>query len=220
MGKILYVSNEAVVEHLRYLSSYMSLTEAGRRIGYSGSTLAGHTQRSRGQKKIPSDLAQLIMELQPRPGDLTVEQRSIGARRMLRGMQVKGWTAQVMAEFLPMTGPSMQRFLAPGTTNYPAVSPELYHAILRMTDKLETADPGDYGIAPSRQKQNRSRLAQYPSIGLWDLDTVHLPESIPQYTGQCGTSAGPARHYYYKILPVCAPCLKARSIAKRERRAT
>jgi hypothetical protein len=206
-------------EHIRILLSYgWSLADIEVKSGVDSSSIWDHlTGRS---KSIHVDTEAAILgvkltalDLETGPG-LTVEGRALGAHRMVAGLAAIGWTYQAMHAMQPDWGAEcFRRYGQRPGRKHSQISKQRYLDLKALAQRLETLDPvrdGGAGLTPHRAVRAKARNKGYAPIDCWDLDTVHLPEAVAEWTGACGTEEGYRIHIRETIegrhLPLCEPC--------------
>jgi DNA-binding XRE family transcriptional regulator len=131
---------------------------------------------------------------------------AVGIRRRLQALQAAGFTLAVVAELTEKDIRQVHATMS-GKTNKHFVTTPFAQAVITAYEKLETADPKDWGVKPQAygQAKTRAKANGYVGPGCWDDDTIDDPDALPEYTGSCGTSAGWEIHKRDKI-PLCPPC--------------
>jgi len=190
------VDSSALVAHTLHLRQHLTLTEIAHRSGVSRSTLSDHiTGRC---SRIDRDSIRRVLAVRLEPDDyMTSEQRGLGARRIITGLAALGWSHRVIAEYAPNCQRAVTCLASEG--GYRTISQATYEGYLALAEKLERLDPRDHGVAPNVYIHNKARARMHPPLGAWDLDTIHLPESQPEWTGECGTAPGYYLHLKYNI---------------------
>lgn len=130
----------------------------------------------------------------------------LGTKRRLAGLWYGGYPLPLVSELLGI-GPAnyFQKMIA-GVAGWETTAGTA-RAVAALADKLETADPADYGIDSRKRKYCRAFAIKKgcAPLGCWDVDTIDDPEAIPEWTGACGTELGPSIHKRESI-PLCEAC--------------
>jgi hypothetical protein len=146
---------------------------------------------------------------------------AIGTTRRVQALAAEGFPVSWVTEQIGATGRSFY-LVAQGKRKIVYFSTA--YKVKCLFEKLENhLDPAAHGIDPSKSKLTRTYAERggYVRAAYWDWDTIDDPESIPQYTGYCGSTRGYRMHRASGI-PQCPPCLAAVAAdqqARRERRA-
>lgn len=209
-----FVDADPVQGHLSYLHTRISYAEIGRRAGVSAFTV-----RSQGRKKYGKatrELAAKLMAVRLTPDDLTEEERLVGAQRIMRGLLALGFNYEALADLSdvatqakgPRQGVTTSLVHINAGKYHP--SPDMYKRLLRAAEKLEGTTPEDHGVAPRGGRGNitKARKKGWAPLGCWDLDTIHMIDAHPDWTGACGTIEGATIHRREKT-KYCPPCLAA-----------
>jgi len=156
--------------------------------------------------KIHRNYAERIMAIQIPEGSTTHDERVIGSKRILRGLNYRGWTMEFVAAKLGTTSGSLKAFSAEAPTIRRGMSHELYSELVQLAGQLESKDPLDH-IA-RRQAMNVSSRAKnkgWYDISAWDFETVHEANAKPDETGKCGQVGGILIHMRenQRVCPRC-----------------
>jgi transcriptional regulator with XRE-family HTH domain len=208
------IPNGEVQDHIRFLESYgWTQADIGRRAGLNSSVVNDQVVR---RSRCHADIAAAILGVkltaldhETGPG-LTAWGRCLGSHRIVTGLQASGWTYPALSAQTDGWGPECLRRYGqvPKESRRSHISKERYLELREIAHRVESLDPvADGGADPmaSRSARAKARNRGYPPIGCWDLETVHLPDSIPEWTGACGTDEGYAIHLREEI-PVCPAC--------------
>lgn len=204
--------------HIEMLMSYgWSGAEIERKSGAGKSVVSDILLGKQHSLHVDTEAAILGVKLTPLdhetgPG-LTVEGRRLGAHRIVAGLAASGWTYAAITSHAPGWGAECLRRYGqrPKIRNSSQISKERYLELRDLAARLETMDPVQDGGAPvkfSRAARAKAVAKGYPPLSCWDLESVHLPESIPEWTGACGTPEGYAIHLRERI-KICQPCADA-----------
>lgn len=166
------------------------------------------------------------------PG-LTVYGRALGAHRIVAGLAASGWTYQGITAHSAGWGEDCLRRYGqrPGVRKRSQISRERYLELRSLAARLEPMDPvadGGCELKFSRAARAKALNRGYAPLGCWDLETIHLPESLPEWTGECGTVQGYYLHLKYEIHTevrvtpsgerrrkvLCQPCIDARLLTE------
>ena len=135
---------------------------------------------------------------------------AVGIRRRLQALQAAGFSLKLVGEIAGCDHREVHRVMhGKGRGDY--VFPETARRYIAAYEKLEGADPADFGVAVSARGQCRTRAKAngFAPPHCWDPDTIDDPEAIPEWTGACGTMQG-LRIHHRDGIPPCPPCLVAR----------
>lgn len=212
-------------ERIAELRLYLTCQEIAERAGVHQTTIA---LSKRYHRMTHIDTHNAIMKVRVHPEEqMTSEDRARGASRIIHGLVAKGFTHKSLTPFVPNTRMSLANLASDrDRTSYPSMSRFIYPHFIRMAEKLDAADPLDYGVSPMAKKMNmvRSRTRHRAPLGCWDLDTIHLEDATPDWTGACGTSRGYYLHLKHDLYTkseegkryvLCEPCCTAKSQATR-----
>lgn len=194
--------------HDRGMSFRQMSEQTGERVGRH---VIGNLLRMR--KTLARESYEAIMSIRyEEPDQMGSLQDATGIYRRIEALRAIGFSELFLAEWLGMK-PANIRFQAGH-----AVSLANARKIREMYDKLEHADPRDFGITGGKLTRilNCARKNGFAPPHCWDEDTIEDPKAIPEWTGRCGTLAGRNIHRREGI-PTCAPCRKAWSDMQRER---
>lgn len=182
--------------HLRELSRYgVPVSQVSAKTGIPIKTLYTLTRKEGTPGWTHRTYAERIMAVQVPEGATTHEQRVIGATRILQGLGVRGWSMVYIGEKLFTTPSTLKKYTAK-SGQHRGMSHETYQQLVQIAQFCEMNDPAEHGV-PLRAVRNistRSINKGFYDIGAWDLDTVHLPESKPNQTGECGKVLGVLIH--------------------------
>lgn len=228
-GVYTFVPNAPMIKHLRHLTTQIGVNEIARRANVPRTTISAHLN---GQAdNIDRATYDKVMRVRLEPGDrITSSHRGLGAQRIINGLGARGFTHASLQPFSLNTVKAITALAADG--GYRSVTEPVYDAFLAMAEKLDAASPLDHGVSvyAMRHCQSKARTNGHAPLACWDLDTIHLPESIPEWTGACGTHRGYFLHLKYSIrvdtigkrrTVLCEPCLTAKTayVREHERRA-
>jgi hypothetical protein len=169
------------------------------------------------QTKVRPDLAVAVLAV-----DVSLETLApatlmgpVGTRRRCHALVARGWPQQHLANHVGMTLANFGRMLS-----RPNVLVGRHLQVLAMYDALWNTDPAAAGATPVGISRARAYAVArgWAPPGGWDDDTIDDPTAVPDWTGVCGTPAGPSAHSRLGV-PVCDPCRHARAEARRESRA-
>lgn len=218
-------ANTDLKAHLEHLAEHISLAEIARRADVHEGTVWHQINGGASTSLIPTRNALLAVRLTP--GDkegLSQEERMTGAYRIVQGLAAEGWTSEAIGRACGLTVHVVRAMgRTPHADHLDQTGEKTYRKLLLGAQKLEALDPvRDGGVSQkvSRSTRSRARGRKSPPIGCWDFDTVHKPETIPEWTGACGTQLGLSVHKREKI-PLCRACLELKYVqqkALRERR--
>jgi hypothetical protein len=143
---------------------------------------------------------------------------AIGTTRRLQGLAALGYPLAWQAEQLGIDKRSLQRYVA-GERKTAFFSTVL--AVRGLYEKYENDhDPLAHGVTSRAMTAclHAARVNGYVKPIFWDWETLDDPEGFPDWTGKCGTPSGFQEHRRRAVMPVCAPCLKARAVHRAELR--
>lgn len=137
---------------------------------------------------------------------------ALASQRKIQALKAAGFTQLFLCAELSMSEEGVYN-LSHQVAGKVRLETEL--AVTTLYQKYELVNPTDLGISDSGQAFARTiaRKHGWAPPTCWDTDTISDPESIPEWTGACGTQAGCRLHTKYGI-PRCPPC----QAADRERR--
>lgn len=141
----------------------------------------------------------------------------LGSRRRLQALSRVGFSQSFMSEFMDISKARVSLLINDGT-NRQHLYIKLFSNVCQTYDKLYMANPRDFGLgahAVSRTRNHATRM-RYAPPGCWDADTMDHPDTIPEWTGECGTTCGHYLHRKYHILPICAACIAAKAEQRRK----
>lgn len=181
--------------------------------------------------------ALMAVEYEAPVGDFGAQYEITGTQRRLAALRANGWPikSSALVEMSGMLSPALQ-VLSTGRRKY--VFYGTYMRVKEMYEKLEMADPADFGITPeaSLKAKTWATKAGMAPPHCWDADTIDDPDAFPEWTGECGTVTGYYLHLKYDIRvkhyanPVhtkpgkqqrrvlCEACREARTASITERR--
>ena len=127
----------------------------------------------------------------------------VGVQRRLQGLVADGWGYTTLGPLLGVSLQAVNQLVKRETV----VAGSTHVRIVALYDKLEHADPLDYGstvIGVARAKGVARKFGWVPT-DCWAPDTIDDPDALPEWTGRCGTVLGTRIHYREKI-PMCDAC--------------
>lgn len=196
-------------QHILDLHEYITYADMARMAGVPDSSIYTHVQRGgRAHERVHRKTYTAVMNLHLTEEEkITRYDRRRGAHRIIQGLIARGFNHQAIAEVVGSNRQSVANLACKHSKSWDGVSPELYSNFLLAADKLETADPLDYGCSPVGISINltTSRRKGWATIGAWDLETIHREDAYPEWTGACGTLEGYRIHLREEI-PLCTPC--------------
>lgn len=205
--------NTQLKAHLAKLTKHISVAEISRRSGVPEATIWYQLNEEPSSCYIPT--LQALAKVRLRPDDLgkmTQEERLWGAYRIVQGLAALGWTGDAIGEATGLTGHMVR---AMGRTPHPRhlnqTGEGTYQALLLGAQKLECQHPvRDGGVSETVYKSTKARARTRGSapLGVWDLDTVHDPAAVPEWTGACGSLDG-RRIHRREGIPLCDRCREA-----------
>jgi hypothetical protein len=215
--------------HIAYLRTRLTNLEIARRCGIVNGrdvpegTIQRHTDWFR--KDFPAqmrpELSAAILRIRFGADDLTRDERRRGAVRVLSGLMSLGFNTYVIGDALGLkpAAHGSPNSLPNVLTGRYVPGPEMYAKLLHVAEKLETVNPLDLGMTQKgvTSVRTRMRLRGAAPVTAWDYDTVHLPDSIPDWTGECGSLAGWRIHKRDDI-PMCEACRVVKKEYEKERR--
>lgn len=192
-GEPILVPLAPVVKKLWELEPYVPLVRIAKDCGVPEDTMRRWTYKARRNPKAKCHrmYADRIMAYEMPDTATTSGQRILGAKRMTRGLAVRGFSAPYVCTLLGMDYDGFRNIVCDGPRVKRGFSSAAYTELRRIVEKLETQDP--YDVLPTRGvnvTKGKARAAGWVDIGAWDLDTVHLEKSRPDFTGHCGTLSG------------------------------
>jgi hypothetical protein len=123
------------------------------------------------------------------------KQRIVGTGRILRGLNYRGWPLGYVAKEVGTTEGNFKSFTSDHVTTKRGISDEMYAQLVQVAGKLESLDPTDHiEKRVVMCVMSKARAKGWYDISAWDMDTVHLPKSKPDETGQCGKVTGSLIH--------------------------
>jgi hypothetical protein len=182
------------------------------------SIIGGRTERGTiPQQKVRPALAAAVLAVEPTLDNLGTQTviDATGTTRRLQALVAAGWPQMHLAPKLAMTPNNFGRVITAQR-----VIVRTARAVSALYDAYWLADPTEHGATPvgvDRAKKY-AQDARWAPVGAWDEATIDDPAAFPDWTGQCGTSAGYSAHYRYKI-PCCEPCREARAAQRAEKKA-
>lgn len=220
-GVLPYISDEPVRAHIAKLRERLTIEEIATRAGVPDGTVQSHTPNgANASGEIRPENARAILSVRVGPGDLSPAERLLGAQRMLQGLMRAGFNTQTTAEAMELRSAfSPQRVNSLPNILQGSYTPgaEVYARLLRVAQKFETVNPMDLGQSQRSVNSVKYRGVRFAPLSAWDYDTIHLPESLPDWTGECGSVQGYRIHKREKI-PVCEACRVASVEYEKERR--
>lgn len=176
----------------------------------------GRTERGTGpQEKVRPALATAVLAVEPTLDNLAPSTliSPLGTRRRVHALVAVGWPQQHLATHLGMGPGNFGTMLA-----YEHVLVRRALAVNAMYAALWRADPDGHGATPAGITRARKHAAAngWAPVGAWDDDTIDDPAAVPEWTGQCGTTAGYTAHHLLQILPACQPCRDAKAEYRRD----
>lgn len=223
--------------HLKHLNTYLSIAEIARRAGVAESTAWEHAHGRGDHTALKAsflDTRRKLLGVHLQAADVegftTPWERIVGAYRIVQGLAALGWTAELVAM---ETGSTLWVIRSLSRTPRRAYvgqcGKDTYERLLSAAQRLEVRDPeGDprQTVRSSRVVRGRCRARAVPPLGVWDLDTIHLASSRPDWTGECGTVTGYQLHRRRKLAldaegaVTCEPCLTAKRETTGDAKAT
>jgi hypothetical protein len=175
--------------------------------------LTGRPERGTGpQEKVRPAIAAAVLAVEPTLENLAPSTliSPVGTQRRAHALVAVGWPQQHLAAHLGMRPGNFGAMLA---CEHVLVRRAL--AVRSMYDALWRADPAEHGATQGGITRARRHAAAHgwAPVGAWDDDTIDDPSAFPDWTGRCGTPAGPGAHYQART-PVCQPCRDARTAAR------
>ncbi|MFD3917177.1 hypothetical protein [Streptomyces sp. NPDC058603] len=212
-----YVEAEPVRFHVRDLQSCgMGLRTIAARATIDRQRLQavvnGRPERGTGpQSRVRRVLAAAVLAVEPTLDNLAPSTliSPLGTRRRAHALVAVGWPQHYLAHHLGMApgnfGTMLQR-------EHVFVRRAL--AMRRAYDDLWQLGPAEHGATAAGITRARTYAAErrWAPVGAWDDDTIDDPAAFPDWTGQCGTSAGYRAHRRLGG-PACQPCRNARAAA-------
>jgi hypothetical protein len=192
-GEPILVPLAPVYKKLRQLEPYAPLVRVAKDCGIPEDTMRRWMYKGARDRKAKCYryYAQRIMAYELPETATTSTQRILGAQRMYLGVAVRGWPMRYICELISLDYDGFRNIVCDGPRVKRGFSPEAYAELRRVVEKLETQDPADVltGKGPAVLR-GKARAQGWADIGAWDLDTVHLESSRPDFTGHCGTLSG------------------------------
>lgn len=210
-----------ILEHLEMLQSYgWTHADVERKSGVGRSVVSQIALGISARVYADTEAAILGVKLTPfdlehGPG-LTVEGRKVGAHRIVTGLIAVGWTYAALGRVEAGWSAETLRTYAQNpkggrNQHYSRIAKERYVELRDFAHRVEKLDPqadGGVPLTSSRLAITKARKLGYPPIGCWDLETVHFPDAVPEWTGACGTPEGYRIHLRERI-KTCPPCLES-----------
>lgn len=141
------------------------------------------------------------------PSGRGAPRRAIATQRRLQALVAARFPQSFLADELGVQNKTVGA-LVHGWSE--CVVAETERLVATVYQKLELVNPSDLNISSFGQIAAQKVAEKYgwapPSC--WDTDTISDPDSIPEWTGLCGTEAGARLHTKYSI-PRCPPCQAA-----------
>lgn len=192
-GTPILVPLAPVVKRLRELEPYVPLVQVARDCGVPEDTMRRWVYKSPRKKdaKCHRMYADRIMAYELPEEATTSAQRILGAQRMTRGIARRGFSAPYVCSLMGMDYDGFRNIVCDAPRVKRGFSAAAYAELKRVVSKLETQDP--YDVLPARNVntvKGKARSAGWVDIGAWDLETIHLEKSRPDFTGHCGTLSG------------------------------
>jgi len=140
----------------------------------------------------------------------------LGSRRRLHALIAVGWPRKHLAT---RYGLDDNRFFM--LERRPSTLADTARWVRRMYLDLQGLVPEHNGVRLQTAVTARSLAADrgWPPPHCWDDDTIDFAETIPDWTGLCGTWQGAELHRKRGILPKCPPCVGAAREHRAELRA-
>lgn len=214
------VKSHAIMLHERG----MSLRQIAEKGGTAESTLSELLSGTRNGKPhsglIRVEIAQRVLAVEwETPDDRGARMLATGAHRRIGALRVAGYNYQFMSIYLGRwcTSRSYISTLMTNTWTHHTVHTE----IDAMYKKLRDVDPCDMGISvhSKRRSATTARNEGMAPAHCWDDDEIDLEDSLPEWTGACGSMRGVRLHRKHSIMPLCERCMAAQreDIAKLKR---
>lgn len=205
---------EALKVHIRrLLAAGMSYQEIAREAGTSASAPREVMAR---HKAVRRTTLHKIMAVHPE-GEVDGWGRRdpLKARRMLQAMQADGYSQLYLAGLLNRPKNTIWKWSNKRIAHIEVRNETL---IQQAYDKLNGTNPLENGMAlqAMANARNTARKKGFAPSHCWDSDTIGDPESIPEWTGACGTQKGYNIHYNEGVLPICRPCAYAHYLYNKE----
>lgn len=124
----------------------------------------------------------------------------IGSVRRLQALRANGWPIKspILEE---LSGVPVQALRTISMNGRAYVFYSTHLRIKKLYEKLQDADPADYGIPELSVRKSKTYANKYnmaPAI-CWDDDTIDNPDAFPEWTGECGTVTGYNLHRKHGI---------------------
>lgn len=217
-GRPVQVDPAPAIEHARSLYRQgMTARDMAARSTLSaavfGDLVRGRRTANRGGgpiKVIDRDVLEKVLAVQyAPPRGWGAKRDGTGVRRRLQALNAAGFGGTFLAGEL---GVSVQRIHGLMTGRTPLVTFPVHQRVAELYDKYSRVDPEDAGLSAytvSRARGDARRRGYAPAF-CWEEWTIDDPETIPDWTGHCGTGLGMKVHRRDGI-PVCRPCKEAYS---------
>lgn len=128
---------------------------------------------------------------------------AVGTVRRLQALAAIGWGSGAVGERIGLDPANVGRIrLGRQPTVYAATAAAVTSTYAKLSCETPSAEGGRFRPELLRGTARRNRWAP---PGCWDWDTIDDPDAIPEWTGACGTVAGPLIHRRERI-PVCDAC--------------
>jgi DNA-binding XRE family transcriptional regulator len=215
IGQPVEVDPAPAVAHARHLHQLgMSAADMAAQsrltTNFFGDLIRGRRTKDKGGQPIKvidrADLQDVLAVQFVPPAKQGAKLESIGSRRRLRALILAGFGGMFLAREL---GVAVQRVHMMLTGDGPMAASTITR-ITELYEKYRDADPAEVGLSAytiSRSKGDARRRGYAPASA-WDDETIDDPDSIPEYTGRCGTRFGMVVHRREGI-EVCTPCQEA-----------
>jgi hypothetical protein len=206
-------------DHLRNVGlSYPDIAKYAKRLGFyiSPETIRKLGSRSSG---VDPETERAILAVEP-------PWTEVGLQRRIKALCADGYPAWWIAYRMECAPDILTRVCDTGRRPYQT---EIAEAVCSVYEALAGNAPESMGVDPELAEETRATMTGlgYAPTLYWDYDTIDKPESFPNWTGQCGTTAGANMHYRNDIQVVeidedgephtyaaCAPCRAARYEAR------
>jgi hypothetical protein len=213
----------AVVAHIKdlYYNHHMSTALIARVAGTHETTIQtlmrGFRTRPEGREPVKGCWRSVgIKILAAQPVLVTSEDRTWaktppeGTRRRLRALLADGFSYTFISASMGMNGNHHVWKTANNEGSF--VRSVFAIRVEEVYAKLSGTRPEDYKLTKvgiSRSRTTARKHGWAPS-GCWDADTIDDPDTIPEWTGHCGTMVG-YRIHKRDAIPACRACLDALS---------
>ncbi|MFD8117046.1 helix-turn-helix domain-containing protein [Streptomyces microflavus] len=200
--------------HVRWLHDEhgMSMESIARKAGVNASSVSRFYNAEDGGGGYRA-VVEKVLRVRPEPPPNVYQAAHVcivGSQRRVQALFYIGFNGRVLADELGFNGhiSNLWRLLEPHRKVLSAVRRE---SIAQGFEKLQDADPADFGISNNLQSRSvgLAKAKRWAPPHCWDVDTIDDPKAIPEWTGVCGTPQGRYIHERDGVLPVCAPCWTA-----------